>query len=69
MSKKTGKYPAGAIPQHKMLATGAGLRKGNTKDLDPNGFGGKQSAGIHKSGTSTGSGPGSATKSTKVTPA
>lgn len=62
MGKNTGYYPKGPINQHKSMATGAGLRKGNTKDLDPSGWGEGQKATEGrtniKSGTSTGSGAG-----------
>ena len=32
-SKGMGKYPSGAINQHKALATGCALRKPNSKDM------------------------------------
>ncbi len=75
MGKNIGYYPKGHINQHKSLATGAGLRKGDTSDKEtvPSPWGKGQSAaegGTNiKSGTSTGSGGRSGTVSHKVTPA
>lgn len=55
--KAAGKYPAGAISQHKALATGAALETADTRDLG-GGFGSDGPAAkpgsIHKSGSSTG---------------
>jgi hypothetical protein len=75
MGKNIGYYPKGHINQHKALATGAGLRKGNTsnKETVPSPWGQGQSAAEGntniKSGTSTGSVGRGGTVSHKVTPA
>jgi len=75
MGKNLGYYPKGPINQHKSLATGAGLRKGNTSDKEtvPAPWGKGQSAAEGrtniKSGTSTGSVGRGGTVSHKVTPA
>ena len=49
------KYPKGHINQHKSLATGAGLEKCNTKDMDPNGWGQGQKATAGRTNISSGS--------------
>ena len=75
MGKNIGYYPKGPINQHKSLATGAGLRKGNTSDKEtvpsPWGQGQKATEGRTniKSGTSTGSGGGKAVPKSTFTPA
>lgn len=68
-------YPKGPINQHKSLATGAPLRKGNTSDKEtvPSPWGKGQSAVEGrtniKSGTSTGSGGGKGVPKSNFTPA
>lgn len=73
MGKNIGYYPKGPIRQHTSMATGAGLTKGNTKDLDPSGWGEGQKATEGrtniKSGTSTGSGAGKSVPKSTFTPA
>lgn len=73
MGKNIGYYPKGAINQHKMMATGAGLRKANTSDEEtvPNPWGGQKGVpgSIRQSGTSTGSGAGKPVpKTSRMTP-
>ena len=75
MGKNIGYYPKGPINQHKMMATGAGLRKANTSDEEtvpsPWGKGQKGVPGRTniQSGTSTGSGEGkSVPRTSKMTP-
>lgn len=72
MGKNIGYYPKGPINQHKSMATGAGLEKCDTRDLDPNGWGkGKPVEGRTNisSGTSTGSGAGKGVPKSTMTPA
>ena len=73
MGKNIGYYPKGPISQHKSMATGAGLTKANTKNLDPSDWGKGQSAVEGstniKSGTSTGSGGGKSVPKSTMTPA
>jgi hypothetical protein len=73
MGKNIGYFPKGDKNQHKMMATGEGLRKANTKDLDPSGWGEGQKATEGrtniKSGTSTGSGAGKSVPKSTFTPA
>lgn len=60
MGKNIGYYPKGPKNQHKMMATGEGLQKANTRDKEtvpsPWGHGTSHPGKTHKSGTSTGSG-------------
>lgn len=73
MGKNIGYYPKGPKNQHKGMATGEGLQKANTKNLDPSGWGKGQSAVDGstniKSGTSTGSGAGRPVPKSTMTPA
>lgn len=71
-SKGMSKYPAGAIHQHKSLATGAGLQKANTADKggDMNLTGGMGKGGtISSSGDTGGPRGGSVPKTSRSTPA
>ena len=70
-SKGMGKYPAGAIRQHKSLATGASLQKANTADKggDVNLKGGMGKGGtISSSGDTGGPRGGSVPKTSRSTP-
>ncbi len=71
-SKGMGKYPAGAISQHKSLATGASLQKANTADKggDMNLKGGMGKGGtISSSGDTGGPRGGCPPKTSRSTPA
>ncbi len=71
-SKGMGKWPKGAINQHKALATGAALPKADTRDLggDMNLKGGMGKGGtISSSGDTGGPRGGSVPKTSRSTPA
>ena len=54
MGKNIGYYPKGPKNQHKAMATGEGLQKADTRDLDPNGWGEGQKATAGRTNISSG---------------